>query len=219
MVHSNSMLGLGDSTYSAEIINIRKYFEEPWLEQFQDDMQDLWLDSTALARLVNDAAAGRCRKISHWRLHDTLILLGYRVVHGSVLNMPGILGASLTATMQFGLMAFILTFLRGFDGRVTKSRVLQHFARYSIEGCFDYARQSQMVLLWVIFIASASVLTEADDPWLLPVLSQVSQSLNISSWDDVSGVLCNFPWTNLLHGKTAMSLWDRYSLQQQQSYF
>jgi hypothetical protein len=165
------------------------------------DLQNLLVDITRLAWVLNDAHARRIPKINGYVFHETLLLLGYRLVNISPLGIPRA-ESHLNNVVHLGLTAFIMTFFRGLDGKISGLPLLSGLARTAIQEDFDSERENQEVMLWLLFISRASIFKQTDDAWLIPKTAQTIQALGLHTWEDVSQTISKFPWVDVVHDKT-----------------
>ncbi|KAL4918203.1 hypothetical protein BDW62DRAFT_210677 [Aspergillus aurantiobrunneus] len=143
------------------------------------------------------------RKLGAEEFHNTIILFGYCLLQISPLNSSSESDASLTSNMNaledavhLGLIAFLVTFLRGLDHRIADQSLLSHRLRLAIQKlllCVQEGPESQAVdnvLLWTLFIGTV----------------HCNQAVGLSTWENVKQVLANFPWVNALHDRTGITL-------------
>ncbi|KFY40278.1 hypothetical protein V495_05502 [Pseudogymnoascus sp. VKM F-4514 (FW-929)] len=183
--------------------NILKYLSISLLTVFTD--------MRSLARLMNDACAGRRPKIKPYLFLDTVLLLGYRLIQVSPLSGPRTF-SSLENTVHVGLAVYILAFLRGLDMRVCEVPLLSDLARSVAQNHRGSERVDKEVILWILFVGRSAALGEADDEWLLPKMAETARSLGIDSWEGACRVLATFPWVSDVHGRLGRELWDKSTL-------
>ncbi|KAL4820251.1 hypothetical protein BDW67DRAFT_181326 [Aspergillus spinulosporus] len=172
-----------------------------------------------LADLLNDAGAGHRRKLGAEEFHNTILLLGYSLLHISPLNAstgPGacsMLGISpLEEVVHLGLVAFLVTFLRGLNQRIAENPLLSHRLRLAIEkllSSIEGGEESKIikrVLIWALFVGAVVVFKPSDDEWLIPTTGIAMNSLGLSSWKDVKEALAGFPWVDVIHDRKGTEL-------------
>lgn len=155
-----------------------------------------------MAWLLNEAATGRRPKLDGFLLHNSLIILGYRLLHISPLNGPRP-NKHIDNAVHLGLLAFIMTFLRGLDGTLPETTILSELVRSVAQSPFGNALEMQELLLWVLFIGHNSVFAPLDDTWLIPKTTRTMHALGLHTWEDVAQVVARFPWVNALHDKAS----------------
>lgn len=212
---SQSLFGLDGAERNMQLLEIQRMYGRKWQTGLNNELRAVFLDAAGLAHMINQAAAGRGRRLFNWELHHTVILLGYQLINECPLTEAGDKYPPLGRAVHFGLAAYFMTFLSGFDHRVAASETHVRLARSIIkEGLLQTTLRTTAeikIMLWVICVASVLTPNDSDLAWLLPALSQVLQSLGICSWDDASDVLSQFPWVNIMHDKYGRRLWDALS--------
>lgn len=207
---STAIFGLRSNFGGQNDQNIPKVLDYRPFRQLSVDLQDLLIDTTGLARLLNDANAGQLPKLDNYIFHDTILLLGYRLVHVSPLGGPRP-PSRLGNAVHLGLTAFVTTFLRKLDRTIPDIPLLSELVRSLAQEHFDDDQEYQEVLLWLLFIGRASIFKEPDDVWLIPKTAQTMHALGLHTWEDVSRTLAIFPWVNALHDPAGQALWHKSS--------
>ncbi|KAL4777377.1 hypothetical protein BDW60DRAFT_202274 [Aspergillus nidulans var. acristatus] len=172
-----------------------------------------------LADLLNDAGAGYRGKLGAEEFHNTILLLGYSLLHISPLDVstgPGacsVLGISpLEEVVHLGLVAFLVTFLRGLNQRIAENPLLSHRLRLAIDKLLSSVEGGQeskiikRVLVWALFVGAVVVFKPSDDGWLIPTTSTAMNALGLSSLKDVREALAGFPWVAAIHDRTGTVL-------------
>jgi hypothetical protein len=204
MLGSTAMIGLR-SSFRQTSRSIHKVSNPLLFKEFSPDLQDLILDMTGLAWLLNDISAGRRQKLNYYIFHDTCILLGYRLVYICPLGDVGP-GHCLEKVAHLGLTAFLMTFLRRLDHKISEMPLISQLARVAAQEEFDNDKETQEVLLWFLFIGKTSIFKKSDDIWLLPRVARTMQALGLGAWEDVRRMLARWPWVNTLHDKAGWVL-------------
>lgn len=207
MIGSTAVLHLSnDSRHDSE--NILGLANSPFYLYLRADLQELLMDVTGLAWQLNDIKAGNQQRLHHYEFHDTIILLGYRLV--SISPLDGFHSTSrLANAVHLGLAAFLMTFLRRLDHRIQDMPLLSKLARAAAQEQFDNGNNTQEMLLWILFIGDASLFDGSDDIWLIPIVTRTMHALDLYTWEDVQRALAKWPWVNTLHDKTGEALWHR----------
>jgi hypothetical protein len=168
--------------------------------QLSTNLQSVLMDITHLAWVLNDAHTHQIPKICAYAFHETLLLLGYDLIRISPLSGPRPT-SHLDNVVHLGLTAFIMTFFRGLDSRISGIHLLSDLARSAIQEHFDSKREYQELLLWLLFIKGASIFKQMDDPWSIAKISETMQTLDLNTWEDVAETVSNFPWVGAIHDK------------------
>lgn len=174
--------------------------------QLSADMWELFVDIRKLAWDLNDASVGRRPKMNGDELHGFLIVLGYRLVSASSLGRLRF-HSHLNEPIQFGLVSFLVTFLRGLDRKTIRYPRISTLSWSAAQHDFTGQREDQEVLLWLLFIGRVSIFTQTDDSWLIPKTKSTVQALALQSWEDARRILAKFPWVDDLHDKAGQTLW------------
>ncbi|KAL4739302.1 hypothetical protein BDV11DRAFT_170216 [Aspergillus similis] len=172
-----------------------------------------------LADLLNNAGAGCRRKLGAEEFHNTIMLLGYSLLHISPLNVstgPGaysMLGISpLEEVVHLGLIAFLVAFLRGLNQRIAENPLLSQRLRIAIEKLWpsveggEESKFINRVLIWALFVGAIVVFKPSDDEWLIPTTNTAMNALGLSSWKGVKEALAGFPWVDAVHDRTGTVL-------------
>ena len=207
MIGSTAMLDLGSAIRHGDQ-NVPDSANSSLYIDLRADLQYLLIDMTGLAWLLNDTNAGNRQKLHHYTFHDTIISLGYRIINISPLG--GLHSTSRIANVvHLGLAAFLMTFLRRLDHRVSSMPLLSKLARSAAQEQSNNEKMPHDMLLWILFIGDASLFERLDDIWLIPTVTRTMRALNLHMWEDVQRALVKWPWVSTLHDKTGEALWHR----------
>lgn len=189
-----------DNQRTSEILNSQL------LGNLSPELQALLIDITTLGGLLNETTVGHRPKLDGRSFHGTLVLIGYRLV--SLYPLAETRPTNrLENAIHLGLVAFIVTLLRGLDRRIMETPILSELARSVAQEPFDNEQENQEVLLWLLFIGGASIFKPPVDAWLISKTVQAMHSLGLHSWEDICQVLAKFPWVWALHNKAGK--WHR----------
>ena len=210
MLGSTAMIGLR-SSFKQDCRNIHQVSDFQFFKRLSPDIQDLIIDITGLAWLLNNISTGHRQKMNYYIFHDTSILLGYRLIYISPLGgFPAT--SRLENVIHLGLAAFLMTFLRRLDNKILDMPFLSALARSGVQEQFDCDKEIQEMLLWILFIGKTSIFKESDDIWLVPLITRKMRALNLRTWEDVHQMLAKWPWVKALHDKIGRHLYERSSL-------
>ena len=184
--------------------------------------EDLWTTSECMrsvAVMLNEAGAGQRQKLGADEFHHTILYLGFSLLHINPLrsssesnSTPAPNMSILEQAIHLGLIAFLVSFLRGLDQRISDKPLLSHRLRLTIKDLLLSVETGQgskvikCVLLWTLFIGSVAVFKPSDGEWLIPTTRTAMQALDLSTWEDVRQVLAAFPWVYALHDRTGIVL-------------
>ncbi|KAL4785207.1 hypothetical protein BJX76DRAFT_189589 [Aspergillus varians] len=188
-------------------------------KRLRADLRASFAEARCLAAMLNDAGAGYRQRLGAEEFHNTIILLGYCLLHIGPLDHSSEPDACLMSSMStlegaihLGLIAFLVTFLRGLDHRIADKPLLSHRLQLTIQKLslsVEAGQENQTVksvLLWTLFIGAVVVFKPTDDEWLIPITNTAMKALELSTWEDVKQVLAGFPWVNALHDRTGAVL-------------
>lgn len=168
--------------------------------------RDLFVDVLFLASLLNNAILGNARKIDAIELHQDIILLGYRLVNLRPLGLPR--GISwLQNKVHLGLAAFLVTFLRGWDGRLAQNDLLAELLISAARQPVGADQDGRETLLWLLFIGAAASNLCKHPVWISRAKCTL-QSLQIICWQDAKALLAEFPWVDAVHDSAGQALWQ-----------
>ncbi|KAF2493962.1 hypothetical protein BU16DRAFT_562918 [Lophium mytilinum] len=179
-------------------------------KQLSTELQDLLVDMVYLAQLLNDASDGCRSALNSQIFHDTLILLGYRLVRIRPLGGPRST-SPLINIVHLGLALFLMTLLRRLDRRIVEIPLLSQLAHSAAKEELEDEEESHELLLWVLFIGGVSVFKQIDDAWLDPKIVRTRDALSLHTWDDVRRTLIKFPWVGAVHDNPGQLLYKRAS--------
>ncbi|KEY74918.1 hypothetical protein S7711_01272 [Stachybotrys chartarum IBT 7711] len=188
-------------------------------KRLSPSLEELLFDSRELAFMLNEASVGRRSKICIYTMDDTIILLGYRLVHQCPLSRELLLTHG-EKSVHIGLTAFIRTFLVGLDGKIAENILLTQLvmsiaSQEEEPGNNDEtAKNTEELVLWVLLIAVAATAIGSigNDRWLMPRLERIASALDLQKAEDVLQVASKFPWVNELHDKAAHEVWRRFTM-------
>ncbi|KAF7558905.1 hypothetical protein G7046_g5263 [Stylonectria norvegica] len=197
------LAGSPNETYDREILteDIPIAFRE-----LRPDLQTLLADIKYLSLLLNDANAGRRPRLDSSRFHETVMLLGYRLVAVNTTSEARSMGC-LDSLVHITLMAYIVRLLVGLDRKSADNPLLSSVARLSAVKDEHLKSGNGEALLWMLFTGRVSVFKGEDDVWLVPRAREIAASLGLRTWNDVRQVLTKFAWVEMLHDKIGCTIW------------
>lgn len=204
MLGSTAMIGLR-STFTRDCPGLYNVSDFRSFKKFNPDLQDIIIDMIGVARMLNDISARLRQKVNYYIFHDTSILLGYRLIYISPLGSLHV-GGHLGNVLHLGLAAFLMTFLRRLDHKISDMPLLSELARSAVQEEFEYDKETQEILLWVLFIGKTSIFKPWDDTWLVPLITRTMQALGLCTWEEVHQTLAKWPWVNAVHDKIGRQL-------------
>ncbi|KAE8381499.1 hypothetical protein BDV26DRAFT_255307 [Aspergillus bertholletiae] len=167
--------------------------------------RDLYFDMLYLASLLNSSISGITPKMNAIELHQDILLLGYRLVDLRPVGSP--LGtSSLQNKVYLALTSFLMTLLRGWNGRVVQNDLLSQLLLAEVQQTPSAGQDGHETLLWLLFIGAASSGLWKHPAWV-STTKHVLQGLEDKSWDGVKKILTGFPWVNSIHDIAGQELW------------
>ncbi|KIX04844.1 uncharacterized protein Z518_05715 [Rhinocladiella mackenziei CBS 650.93] len=171
------------------------------------DFQDVLFDVLSLAWLLN-ATSKHANRLDGFLLHETITLLGYRIIHLSPLGGSRPV-ERLENKLHLGLITFVATFLLSITRKLPEFCLLSRLLRSAAQEDLEEDEENQEVLLWTLFLGRASIFKKSDDSWLIPRMTEITSALGYSNWKDISRTLRKFPWVNALHDRPGQALWQK----------
>jgi hypothetical protein len=182
-----------------------------WFAQLHAEIQDLVIDIANLCWLLSGGTLSGT-KLDGYTFHDTLILMGYRLVQISPLGGSRPL-SDLDSLVQLSLLSFLVAFFYALGGTRPAFVLLSNLARSAVQGHTVDKGEDQELLIWIMCMGQGTIFGKSDDAWLIPKLRQAQLALGLNTWDDVRKLLPRYPWVDALHDKPGKELWERSILQ------
>jgi hypothetical protein len=173
--------------------------------QLSSKLQDLVLDIGSFSWLLN-AGTSRGTKLDGYTFHDTLLLIGYRLVDIGPLGGPRTTNC-LENMVQLGLFSLLAVFMRKLGGDLPTFPLLAELTRSAVQGHLDEDEDSQAMLLWVMLIGRVTIFVESDDIWLIPKVQCTASALGLETWEALRRAISKYPWINAVHDKPGQALW------------
>lgn len=114
--------------------------------------------------------------------------------------------------LRLGLLSFSTTvFLQTFRLKI-RFTALSKQIRSTLAG-FDWKDEAAgATRLWVLFMAAVTAVTDQDDEWLLPQLSDALRATGCHTWGDTLLVLKKFLWIGALLDSDGERIFNRAAL-------
>ncbi|KAI1816352.1 hypothetical protein GGS20DRAFT_538637 [Poronia punctata] len=164
-------------------------------------------DALNLTHLLREQE-NRIRKLEPAAFQSTIIYFGYRLIEIDLFHQDFTADNSFDKLIHLALIGFMNTFWLGIGWQIVKFPLMmerfRQAAQYSLSPCLN----GQKTLLWALFIGRMSLATTADDSWMIPKIRMLADQLRLRSWPEVSGILQEFPWVNVVHQGPGQKLWD-----------
>ncbi|KAI1479565.1 hypothetical protein F4774DRAFT_381368 [Daldinia eschscholtzii] len=180
------------------------FLESHVFAQLQPSMQDAWVDVMSLTWFLNESE-NDCIKMDGDRYHDTLILIGYRLVHVRPLDKSR--GGTLENGIHMGLLMVITNLLVSILHRLPDLPLLRHRIGALVLEELTEDKEEEGILLWILFMAGLTISDLPDNGNFMQRIRKLTTSLCLQSWDDVRQILSKFPWINAINEKPGIALW------------
>ncbi|KAI0122533.1 hypothetical protein F4814DRAFT_409045 [Daldinia grandis] len=174
--------------------------------QLNSRMKEAWIDIMSLTWFLNENTDDSI-KMDGYTYHDTLILIGYRLVDIRPLNTDPI--GSLENIIHMGLLMIMANFLLSLMHRLPDLPLLRQQIGVLVREQFTEDAENREALLWALLMAEITIFTRSEDERLTQRIRQIVLSLGLQSWDDVRKILSKFPWIDALHDKPGRLVWSR----------
>ncbi|KAF7114659.1 hypothetical protein CNMCM5793_009610 [Aspergillus hiratsukae] len=176
------------------------------LRNLRGDIQDIFIEVTSLASILNDATNGVGPRLNSCAFHSDLLVLGYRLV-----NMYTLGGyrpqCPIENAIHLGLTAFLVTFLPGLDRRIAHNALLSNLLLNAAQDLPDGAQDTQEMLLWMLYIGAASSSQLGAHPTWISKSKETIDTLKLMTWKQVQDILAKYPWVNAVHDTAGKALW------------
>lgn len=161
-------------------------------------------DTMAVCRFLNDSDDGH--RLGVHLFSEFVISIGCRLFRFHPLGETNLRDFTVGA-YHIGIATFLSTLYIQYGGRrYLKYGVVGKCLQETIKNC--NAIISPATTLWLLLLGGPSVLAEADRTWLLEVLRDVTETLEVESWSEARAILTGFPWFTGLHDKPAEALFQ-----------
>jgi hypothetical protein len=180
----------------------------PLLRNIRHDLQDIFIEVTSLASMLNDATNGVSPKLNSCTFHSDLLVLGYRLV-----NMYTLGGCRpkcpIENAIHLGLTVFLVTFLPGLDRRIAHNALLSNLLLNAAQLFSDGGQDDQEMLLWMLYIGAASSAQLGAHPTWISKSKETIDTLKLMTWEQVQDILAKYPWVKAVHDTAGKALWQQ----------
>ncbi|RHZ64512.1 hypothetical protein CDV55_106705 [Aspergillus turcosus] len=216
---SSTVFSLGDAIKENKIINelygdlkrqncvgSSQSYRAPLLRNLRGDIQDIFIEVTSLASMLDDATKGVGPRLNSCVFHSDLLVLGYRLVN--IYTLGGCRPkCPIENAIHLGLTAFLVTFLPGLDRRIAHNALLSNLLLNAAQGFPDGGQDIQELLLWMLYIGAASSSHLGAHPTWISKSKETIDTLKLMTWEQVQDMLAKYPWVNAVHDTAAKALW------------
>ncbi|EER38496.1 conserved hypothetical protein [Histoplasma capsulatum H143] len=177
----------------------------------------LMLDMFTFSTLLNEVETKQRLRLDPLDYTETILSLLYRLVEVSPLRhvptKPARLYGDVTYLAMLGFMATLLPeYTRdGPSCPLISDRLGSAMKDLSIRPV-EPSDTDPPFLLWILFISGISVLDLKDCHWLLSLIRDTCESLELDDWGSIQRQLSHFPWIFALHEVPAYRLWKMVQL-------
>lgn len=172
------------------------------------------LDVINFASILN-TREGEGTKLDPLSYTETLISLLYRLIEAAPLRKPHSASGELhDGVVHLAMLTFMTTLLPeyGRDHAHSNYPLLSDHLDKAIRDIRVTSLNTQdsrlSLLLWTLFISGVSGLKSKDHQWLLLLILETCQRLDLYDWAAVRHRLCGFPWIHTLHDAPGRCLWE-----------
>jgi hypothetical protein len=181
------------------------------LQALSPTHQNIFLDATQMTRVLDEAYSGKREWLSISTLHQSTLYIGYQIV-GAPQSTPSE-NSDIDLLTRLGLVTFCLSFFRSFDSKIIQASPLGTAIKSVIQGVRPRGQWTEELILWTLFIGRV-VQIFGNELWA-EVMGRARLSihrLKLTSWEEATQMLANYPWSDALHGETGKILWDALML-------
>lgn len=166
---------------------------------------DHLLDITNFAKLLNSTREDT--KLDPMDYSEFVFLRLHALLHTAPLGLRRPIHP-LDNLVQLTLVAIMTTLLPEYGQNQAKYELLSNHLRHALRGYVVPSNYNHKLFLWALFVGYSTVLEDNDHVWLTPVVAELSMRLELHSWPDVHGVLCQYAWIEVFYNKLGIRLWS-----------
>ncbi|KAI1803530.1 hypothetical protein F4811DRAFT_562433 [Daldinia bambusicola] len=216
---SPTLFGVDELPSTATIDWLRKRFGTsrmsalltlPLFMRLNPHMREIWIDIMNLTSFLNESDNDGI-KMDGYEYHDTLILIGYRLVHIRPLDKDSCDGWK-ENSIHLGLLMLMANFFLSILHQLPDLPLLRQRIEALVLEEFIGDKEEEEVLLWILFMAGITIPQLTEDGHFMRRISKVTISLNLQIWDDVHQILSKFPWIKAIHERPGNTLWNHLIL-------
>lgn len=182
-------------------------------------------DLIAFSRLLNQADKNEIPKLNPLDYTETLISLLYRLVkipHSRQSPIKPKIGGVCADVTNLSMLSFMTTLLPEYTRDGPSCPLLSDNLGQDIKELCSIRPEPEEhkspLLLWILFMSGISVLNPKYHPWILPLIAQTCEGLQLNEWADVQGQLRLFPWINALHEAPSHRIWEDIQVSSKRSW-
>jgi hypothetical protein len=154
-----------------------------------------------------NAASRGPRKLTDYCFHQTVVLLGHRLINLSVF-VDSTLDTELDRNLHLGLITFVATFFIGPTHKISDFKLLAGVLRTAAEASLSKDKANMEIILWTLSLARADMFDEIGDEWLIQTVGSLILYLGIQTQEEFERMLRKYPWVDLLHSESAQKIWS-----------
>jgi hypothetical protein len=167
----------------------------------KDDLRAVWIIVQGFSQWVNHKVDTDAKLSETWYL-SMMITVMYRLLH--MRFAPD----SLSETIRLGLLAYSAHVFLQWHTCKARTQQLCSSYRGTLLAIDGQRKQDPQLILWLLFIGSVTVFTEADHAWLKPWLRSTLRTCKISRWSELKQTLSSFVWIGLLFDESARAMYE-----------
>ncbi|KAI3326228.1 hypothetical protein HD806DRAFT_532877 [Xylariaceae sp. AK1471] len=172
------------------------------------ELRKVVLDTLSLSYILRDQA-DRVQRLDPQAFQSTLIYVGYRLIEVDLSHRGSVVGTNLNILIQLAMIGFQNTFWLGIGRKLIAFPVLADRFRSAAQNIYEDHRPPQRtVVFWALLIGRMSLLTNADDLWVVPKLKTLTRQLELCTWSEASDALDAFPWVKAVHDAPGELFWN-----------
>jgi hypothetical protein len=124
--------------------------------------------------------------------------------------------------VHLALLALMTGLLPGYGPSFSRYDLLStHLERAFHDFAFHHSgtRKPMILMVWALFVGGITVLDSRSRPWLLALLVETCEALELNSWYAVQEAICEYPWIDAVHARSGKALWEAVELFQERGTF
>jgi hypothetical protein len=187
----------------------REEVESPLYQSVCPELREVVLETLSFSHILQ-AQANRAQKLDPQAFQSTLIYVGYRLIEVELSHQAPTANTSLDILIQLAMIGFQNTFWLGLGRKLFTVPLLAQRFRSAAQTIIsdNHIPPQKIVLFWALFMGRISLLTKAEDLWIVPKLKTLTMELELHTWTEASIALSVFPWVKVVHDAPGERFWN-----------
>lgn len=116
----------------------------------------------------------------------------------------------ITESVRYATLLHVITPWRGLppDGTLTINHLLHQLMETLKDLLLSWTSGSKTLLLWILSVSGVSAAQTAERAWFVSHIVELTDEMQISTWEDMKSYICRVIWHELLCAKSHRKLWE-----------